>query len=662
MQGKFRHWIAFLVISSSFVPGAAVAGTDGAAQRVAPRPLSSAFHAMGRGDWSRAMQLALRDGPVARDLIEWHRLRSGEGTLTDIEDFIARNPDWPGLDYMRRQGEHALSGASDADVLAYFHDSPPQTGRGVLLHAAALSRAGERGEAEAALVLAWRSMELGPRDHDAFVAAHGELLKPHHAARLDMTVWKKLRNDTDRMQSLVTADQWKLAQARIALQRGEAGVDERLEALSAEQMKDPGLAHDRFAWRVGKGRHDEARELMLERSAIPGGLGLAEEWSNRRRSYAREDMRRGNPERAYRLASQHQLREGSDFADLEWLSGYIALRKLDDPVTAARHFERFLTAVDTPISLGRGYYWLGRALEEAGEAEKAEEAYRKGGMQQTSFYGLLAAEKAGMPFDMTLTGSEDFGDWRTAPIADNPLKDAAMLLLAAGNRQLAERFLMQLAEGLDRRSLGQLGAMLEERGETHLEVMIGKSGAQTATVVPRHYYPLHPMRELDLPVPMEMALAIARRESEFDPAVTSQVGAGGLMQLMPGTASDVARGLGMAHSPDRVWSDWTYNARLGSTYLAGLADDFSGNVLLVSAGYNAGPRRPAQWIELFGDPRSKVVDAVDWIEHIPFRETQNYVMRVAESLPIYRARLGKEPLPVPFSEELKGSSLKPGID
>ncbi|WP_375687627.1 transglycosylase SLT domain-containing protein [Pseudooceanicola sp. LIPI14-2-Ac024] len=629
---------------------------------MAPRPLTSAFHAMNRGDWDTARALAARDGAVARDLVEWHRLRSDNGTLTDILAFLQRRPDWPGLDYMRKQGEYALTGASDADILAYFRDTPPQTGRGILLHAAALTRAGERGEAEAEIVLAWRSMELSLVDHEAFVARHRDLLKPHHAARLDMTLWRRWRDDSDRMQPLVTQAQWKLAQARLALQRAEAGVDERIDALTAEQKKDAGLAYDRFAWRVSKGRHDEARDLMLERSAIPGGLGMAEEWANRRRGYAREEMRQGRPDRAYRLASQHQLREGSDYADLEWLSGYIALRKLNDPATALKHFDNFLAAVETPISLGRGYYWKGRAFEEAGRSQEAQEAYAAGGAHQTTFYGLLAAEKAGMSLDPALTGAEEATDWRRAGLAENDLREATMLLLAAGNRHLAERFLSQLTDRLDSAQLASLGALLESQGETHLEVMMGKRAAQRSIIVPRHYYPLHPMTAMDLPVPMELALSIARRESEFDPRVTSQAGAGGLMQLMPGTARDVARGLGLVHEADRVWSDWSYNARLGSTYLAGLASDFGGNVLLVSAGYNAGPGRPPQWMALFGDPRSRVVDAVDWIEHIPFRETQNYVMRVAESLPIYRARLGKPPLPMPFSEELKGSTLKVEMD
>ena len=104
----------------------------------------------------------------------------------------------------------------------------------------------------------------------------------------------------------------------------------------------------------------------------------------------------------------------------------------------------------------------------------------------------------------------------------------------------------------------------------------------------------------------------------------------------------------------------TGSITLGSAYLAGLGGRFGGNIVLVSVGYNAGPGRAAQWVSEYGDPRGRGAHAiVDWIEHIPFRETQNYVMRVAESLPAYRARLGKDPLPRPFSQELAGNSVAP---
>ena len=96
---------------------------------------------------------------------------------------------------------------------------------------------------------------------------------------------------------------------------------------------------------------------------------------------------------------------------------------------------------------------------------------------------------------------------------------------------------------------------------------------------------------------------------------------------------------------------------LGAQYLAQLSEQFDGNVILMAASYNAGPHRSLTWMERYGDPRSGL-DVVDWVEHIPFNETRNYVMRVTESLPVYRARLGKEPLPIPFSQELAGTTLK----
>ena len=122
----------------------------------------------------------------------------------------------------------------------------------------------------------------------------------------------------------------------------------------------------------------------------------------------------------------------------------------------------------------------------------------------------------------------------------------------------------------------------------------------------------------------------------------------------------VAQDLGILsqHSTDRLLTEWRYNAKLGANYLAGLAATFDGNVVMMSAGYNAGPGRPIRWMELYGDPRDGGQDIVDWIEHIPFNETRNYVMRVTESLPIYRARLGQPALPIPFSEELTGSTLR----
>lgn len=375
---------------------------------------------------------------------------------------------------------------------------------------------------------------------------------------------------------------------------------------------------------------------------------------------ARDEMRNGDPKTAYQIASQHFLTSGSDFADLEWLSGYIALRFLNDPTTALGHFQNHDNAVESPISQGRAGYWQGRALEAMGDAEGAAKAYAMGAKYQTSFYGLLAAERGGIPFDEKLTGAAPAQDWRTSPLARAPLFEAGLLLQASGELSTAERFWTHLAEQLVPEDIALLGQAAIDAGQPHLAVMIGKRAAQRGLEVPAAYYALHSLVEKDLPMATEMTLAIARRESEFDPNVQSGVGARGLMQIMPATAKDVARDLGISsqHTTDRLTADPDYNARLGATYLSQMAGQFDGNVSMMSAAYNAGPSRPRRWMSTYGDPRKGEIDIVDWIEMIPFRETQNYVMRVTESLPVYRARLGKDPLPIPFSEELTGSTLK----
>lgn len=620
--------------------------------------LARGMEAMRTGNWAAARLAARADGPVAHDVILWHKLRAGQGDAAETMDFLARNPDWPGLPYLREKSEAAMAAATPEQIIAFFAGQLPRTGAGALALADALARTGEQGAAQATVVLAWRTLSMSSDEQRALLERWGDVLRPHHAARLDMALWKGWRSNAAAMLPLVGEDWRALAQARLALRSDQGGVDALIEAIPAKLADHPGLAYERFRWRVRKGRDRDAIALLLERSTSLDALGEPWAWARARRNLARERMRDGAVVEAYRIASTHGLVDGSDFADLEWLSGYLALRFLDRPDLALQHFMAFRGAVFTPISLGRAGYWIGRAQEALGDDAAAREAYAFGARYQTSFYGLLAAERAGLPADPALSGSEDFGPWQQAPFTRSTVFEAAQLLLAAKETVLAERFLTHLAESLDRTQIGQMGAMLAEIGQPHIAVMLGKRAAQAGLELPGPYYALHPaITGKDFPVPRELVLSIARRESEFDPVVISHAGARGFMQLMPGTAKHVAGGLDLPFDVDRLLDDPSYNATLGAAYLAELADRFDGNAVLMAAGYNAGPSRPIRWMEKSGDPRKGRVDVVDWIEFIPFDETRNYVMRVTESLPVYRARLGLNPHPVPFSRELTGATL-----
>ncbi|ABD52951.1 lytic transglycosylase domain-containing protein [Jannaschia sp. CCS1] len=644
-----RRLITSIVLCSLLGTPAATAQSDADA-------LAAALARYNVGDLAGGSNAA-RDltDPVALDILAWTRLRRGEGSFEEYISFLDRNPDWPGLAYLRRQGEPSIpEGGDAASILDYFADVLPQTGAGSLALARALADTGNPVVAEAIVVRAWTSLVMTGTDAQALNRAFGNLLtQDHHIARLDHLLWENAEDRARAMFSLVPEDYVPLAEARLALRDRRPGVNGLIDAIPASLQDDPGLAYERFIWRVREGLWDTAGALMVERSTSPDTLGRPAEWGRRRADLARDVMREGDHDTCYDYASNHQIDPEDDyirFADLEWVAGYCALQ-LNRADIAANHFQRFSEVVFSPISVGRAGYWLGRAHEAAGNAAAAADGYALGAQYQSSFYGQLAQERGGLPVDPEFTGTRDYGDWRNSSFADLDVFRAAILLYEAGEVNLAERFFTHITERLDETEAGMMGALMLELEEPHYALMVAKRAAQSGHEIYPAYYPLADLEDVDLPVPRAFALSIARRESEFDPVVVSGAGAIGLMQVMPGTGRDSAGELGLDFSEARLRNDPAYNVLLGSNYIAGLLEDYDGNPVLVTIGYNAGPGRVRQWRERFGDPR-QADDVIDWIEDVPFSETRNYIMRVIESLPIYEAQLTGELPTLGLSERL----------
>ncbi|MEM9431564.1 MAG: lytic transglycosylase domain-containing protein [Pseudomonadota bacterium] len=596
------------------------------------------MEAVRQADWPLATDLARTVGdPVAQSIVDWHRLRAGQGRWPEYATFLAGHFDWPGLRLVRRRGEAALpEGASAQQLRAFFGGRPPQTGRGVLLLADALDEEAARHEVRRA----WRTLRLTRSSQAALLARHGDLVADLHEERLSAMLWQREHGQAEAMFPLVTEGARALADARIALQTNRPGVDAIIAAVPERYAEDGGLAHDRFAWRMRRDRYDPSEALLDDRSSSAESLGRPEAWSNRRRLLARRAMREGRSVTAYNLASRHFLTKGSDYADLEWLAGYIALIYLDDPSRAIGHFERFRLAVSSPISLGRAGYWMGRAYEADGNANAARAAYGFAAAHQTSMYGQLAAERADLGPDPTLRRTRDLPDWRTRDFAATTPFRALMLLRSAGEDGLVRRFLLHLEEGLRGDDAAALAGLALELGRPEVAIRIGKSQARRGIILPEIYYPITDLAEKAGPVAPELALAVARQESEFNAAAQSPAGARGLMQLMPGTARTVAEDLELDFNLLRLTEDPDYNIRLGTAYLDEVLTTFDGSLILAAVSYNAGPHRAREWIERYGDPRNGA-DPIDWIEHIPFRETRNYVMRVLEGVHVYRLRLGR---------------------
>jgi len=605
-------------------------------------------------DWDGA--LAVAPSGVGRDVIEWQRLRAGEGRLGEYEEFLARRPDWPGLPLLREKGEEAVARSDDpARVIRWFEAGPPETGEGAIAYVRALQAAGRAADAETEAMRAWAALPFSPDQEKEMIGLAPEAVGFVHELRLETLLWDGRLREAERMLPRVSEDLQKLARARLALQGEGKGVTGLIEAVPEKRAGDPGLAFDRFIWRMKKDLYDEAAELIQERSTSPESLGRPEAWAERRAILVRYLMRNGRAKEAYRIAANHHIPVdggASAYADLEFLSGFIALRRLGDPATAETHFRHLLAGVTTPISLARAHYWIGRAEEAAGKDGAA--SYRKAAAHQTAFYGLLAAERLGLSLDASLLARPATPDWQGAGFSQSSVLAAAQLLLRAGDLTLGKRFLLHLGESQDDTGLAQMADMVLAWEEPHLAVLVGKQAAERGLILPHAYYPVPDFIPDGLKVSRALALSIARRESEFDPAARSSADARGLMQVLPGTAKLMAAELGKSFDAGKLTSDPAYNVTMGSAYLAEMVEEFGPSIALIASGYNAGPGRPRRWIGEFGDPRRADVDVVDWVETIPFAETRTYVMRVAEGVVIYRAKLKGAVGPVRITDELKG--------
>ncbi len=618
--------------------------------------LGNAMTAAEAGDLDRALDQVRSLHPVAADLIRWRALRAGHGTFADYRGFLDENADWPLTITIQRRAEPLIARGGPQEIIDFFAAHPPLTEQGRIAQVFALHAQGETAQATEMAQQLWRESSLSGENELRLLRTFEAALAPHHAARVDMLLWR--RETTGAMRHLERLDEVPraVARARIAMQNNESGVDGLIAAVPEALQNDPGLMHDRFEFRMRSGNYGGAAELILAQSRDEAGLGDPEDWGRRRIFLVRNALSNGAYQRAYDLATPNGLSDGLSFVDLEFLAGFIALTYLDRPDDALRHFTNLRIRSTSPISLGRAGFWEGRAHDARGDAIAAQAAYEFGAEHQTGFYGQLAADHLGMTLDPSLIDGPAYPDWQETALAGSDLLAAAMLLREAGQWHDARRFVLALARQVedDEDALGALADRMLAINEPNFALNIAKIAIQNEIILPRAYFPLTNLAQAELPVPMDLVKAIARRESEFDPAVVSPADARGLMQVLPGTGEMMARQLGLPFDPRDLTRNPALNARLGAAYLEGLREEFGPSLALVAAGYNAGPGRPRQWIERLGDPRDASVDILTWVESVPFAETRNYIMRVAESLVIYRSRLAGHPQPIAMERILRG--------
>jgi soluble lytic murein transglycosylase len=323
----------------------------------------------------------------------------------------------------------------------------------------------------------------------------------------------------------------------------------------------------------------------------------------------------------------------------QFTAGWIALRFLTDPATAAQHFARIGVGSVNPTALARAGYWQGRAAEAAGRSQEARAAYARAARQSTSYYGQLARAKLGLP-QIQLNGAPGS---RSRGIERLEIVRAVQLLYRLDERAIAIPIFADLGENGDPDALVGLGELASRNGDARGMLLLGRAALNRGLPFDSYAYPMTgipPFKQFGPEVERSIIYAIARQESGFNPAVVSPAKAYGLMQVTPDAGRYVCKRHGATFDLGRLKNDPVYNAALGAAELGGLIEDYRGSYILTFAAYNAGRGSVRKWIARYGDPRDPKVDAVDWVEKIPFSETRNYVQRIMENLQVYRARFG----------------------
>jgi soluble lytic murein transglycosylase len=605
------------------------------------------------------------------------RLREESAELTDplarkIALWALVDIDPPGMSYAQLDGArrdlagwpHAARRAAETEkvieggglgpqgVIAWFAGADPATPQGAMALASAYQAAGQRDKAAEVIRKVWRTQPFDADPQQQMLSRFGALLTADdHAAREDMLLYGQQGPAARDLLAYLAPDQKALAEARMAVRAG-GGAESLIAALPASVQNAPGLAYERALSFERRG--DDASALAFLPAlptALPDSESQARMWKLRQPLVVAA-LKAGDGRGAYRAAANSGVDAGQDGAEAEFYAGWLALSRLKDAKLADEHFAKLQAIGTSPITQGRALYWRGRANEAAGDAMDAQLFYADAAHYTTTFYGQLAAAKAGetqltLGKDPVITPAD-----RARFEGREPIR-AARLLADIGAKDTFKNFVAGLAETLPSAAeAAQLVDLVRNSGDQELAMKVVRIAAQHGFILPERGYPLRTPPSVAGAPETSFILGIIRQESGFDPHVRSGAGALGMMQLMPGTAQVLARRLGYSYGAGRL-EDADYNMQLGSAYLGQLVDQFGGSYVMASAAYNAGPGRPTEWAGFCGDPRASATDPADFIECIPFSETRNYVMRVLEATQVYRARLAGGSAPLTLAADLK---------
>lgn len=632
---------------------------------------SRAFAAAVRGDWVAARSLAAQgQNETAKRLLEWRYAldRNSGATFAEI-DAVIKNTDakgasaWPLRGTLQARAEAVLpADMAPSAVVAWFAGKTPNSAIGKIRLGEALVATGEKTRGAALIRSGWIEgsfdtpveLEIAQKD-----AAH--LTAQADRARLNNLIWAGQTSAARRLVARVDEKTADIANARIAL---TGGIPKNTAVLDkVADSSDPDLLFDWSRALRRANRDREANAMLLRVPAAPLVKERAARWWNESAIQARDALTSGNPRMALDLVRHAGFTSGVQFAEQEFLAGFIALRFLKEPAAALEHFRKLEAGVARPISKSRALYWQGRSQEAQGDIAAALGRYRAAAAYPDTFYGQVALARAEpapvLRLTDTIVEAAPPSEIESAPLI-NEIKVLADLGQAASLRSFVERHVETHSAP---RHVKRLMMMLNDWGYPEISVRLAKNLGYDGVPMPQFTHPVITLPAYvgpgSAPDPA-LVHGLIRQETEFDAYAISSAGARGLMQMMPASAKVAARQAKLPYRPDALIGDTVYNMQLGMTEYRVHLDRYGGSLILAAASYNAGPGNARKWVAANGDPRTPGVDPIDWIELIPFGETRNYVQRVLENAQVYRARLAGKEAPLRILPDLYAPQA-PGV-
>ena len=615
-----------------------------------------AISEMQKSKWTSALNISkkAKDKSIY-NFIQWrHLLTTGnQASFYDYKVFIDSNPEYPRIDRLRYLAEHKLSTAnvSPKKIITWFGANEPLSGYGKMILGESHLLIGDKSKGTNLIKEGWITAKLSRNDLKFFRKKFKKSLNSDdYIKRADYLAWNGKHWDLKRLTRYLPKDYELLYTARQILISKGYGVDQAIKNVPQKFKNDAGLNYDRLKWRRKKGRVDSSTEILLKIRNDKDYLVMPEKWWKEREIISRALIYKKKYEIAYKISSNHGMTEGSDFAAAEWMSGWIALSFLNDPLTAKNHFKNFYDNVNYPISTSRGAYWLASAYEKLGDKEQSNKWYLEASKYLTTYYGQLAFLKINPNGKFELNKDMEVDKKYRLIFFNKELVKITYLLDELKKDKYTKFILRHLANDDISKGSEILAAELATNINRYdFAIQVSKIASYQKRFHNKFNYPIisTPKSINGRKIPdSALILSIIRQESEFDLEANSHAGAKGLMQLMPYTAKLVSKQAKLPYSKSRLTTDPEYNINLGSHYIAGLILQYDGAYPFAVAAYNAGPNRVKYWKKINKNPQKKQINYVDWVELIKFRETRNYVQRVMENYNVYRYILEQRPIPM----------------